>query len=253
MSLHDTIRSGAPLVGTFIKTPHPVIVEALGASGLDFVILDAEHAPFGITEIDRSVLAAKATATPCLVRLTDDRPADILRVLDCGADGFLVPHVTTAAQTASIVRAASYGENGRGYSATNRAGAYGQRSMNAHLEASRSPVIVPQIEDPEAVDNVEEIAAVEGITALFVGPADLAVAYGVYDLNAPRVVEAVDHVVAVARARNVPVASFAPSMAGAAALFRRGLSIAAVASEHKPMQEFFAPQVIANAKEEGTR
>lgn len=253
MSLYDTMRSAAPLVGTFIKTPHHSIVEALGASGLDFIILDAEHAPFGISEIDRSVLAARTTGTPCLVRLTDDRPADILRVLDCGADGILVPHVTSAAQAAAIVRAATYGENGRGYSATNRAGAYGQRSMAAHLEASATPVIIPQIEDPDAVENIEEIVAVDGLTALFVGPADLAVAYGVHDLKAPRVIEAVDHVVAVARGRDIPVASFAPGMADAAALFQRGLTIVAVASEQKPMQEFFAPQVIASAKEEGAR
>jgi len=251
MTFFERIRSGSDLVGTFIKTPHHSIVEVLGHSGLDFLILDGEHSTFGIAEIDRCVLAARYVGKPCLVRLTDDRPADILRVLDCGADGFLVPHVTSAAQAEQIVKVSNYGENGRGYSATNRAGEYGQRSMSAHLEASRTPVIVPQIEDPDAVENIEEIAAVPGITALFVGPADLAVAYGVNDLKAPQVVEAVDHVVKVAKENGVPVASFAPSMGDASALFARGLSIVAVASEHKPMQEFFALEPVEKAKAQG--
>lgn len=251
MSFFDTLCSGQSLVGTFIKTPHHSVVEALGASGLDFLILDAEHAPFGINEIDRSVLAARAVGKPCLVRLTDDRPADILRVLDCGADGFLVPHVTTADQALKIVKAANYGENGRGYSATNRAGDYGQRSMPEHLDASRNPIVIPQIEDPNAVDNIDEIAAVPGISALFVGPADLAVAYGVNDLKSPRVIQAVDYVVKVAKKNNVLVASFAPSMADAKTLFARGLSIVAVASEQKPMQDFFAPSAVAEAKKIG--
>lgn len=251
MSLHQTIRSAQPLVCTFIKTPHHVILEALGGSGLDFVILDAEHSTFGIAEIDRCLLATRLVGKPALVRLTDDRPAEILRVLDAGADGFLVPHVTNAEQAKAIVRAATYGENGRGYSATNRAGDYGRRTMPEHLAASSTPVIVPQIEDPVAVDNIEGIAAVPGVSALFVGPADLAVAYGVNDLKSPRVTEAVDHVVSVARRAGVPVATFAPTMNDAGALFARGISIVAVASEHRPIQEFFAPEAITAVKPSG--
>ena len=248
MSLLSSVQAGEPLIGTFIKTPHHVVVEALGRSGLDFFILDAEHSPFGVAEIDRCVLAARAVQKPVLVRLADQRAADILRVLDLGADGFLVPHVTTAEQAQAIVRTARYGEGGRGYSATNRAGDYGARTMTEHLAASSDIVIVPQIEDPLAIRNIESIAAVEGISALFVGPADLAVAYGVNDLAAPRVTEAVDHVVAVAGKAGVPVASFAPTMPEARALFARGIRVVAVASEHKPIQDFFAPAAITAAK-----
>ncbi|MEO1192624.1 MAG: aldolase/citrate lyase family protein [Pseudomonadota bacterium] len=248
MSLFQAIGSGQPLVGTFIKTPHPAVVEALGGSGLDFIILDAEHAPFGRAEIDRGLLAARAAALPALVRLESDSPAQILSVLDMGAAGFLVPHVTSPEQAAALVQAAHYGAGGRGYSATNRAGDYGRRSMAQHLEASRQPVVIPQIEDPEAVERVEEIAAVPGITALFVGPADLAVAYGVADLKAAKVVEAVDRVIAVAGARGLPVATFAAEMQAAKGLFARGISLVAVASEQKPMQDFFSTAAVAAAK-----
>jgi 2-keto-3-deoxy-L-rhamnonate aldolase RhmA len=248
MSLADALRAGAPLIGTFIKTPHPMIVEALGATGLDFVILDAEHSTFGITEIDRCGLAARAVGKPWLVRLADDRPADILRVIDCGADGVLIPHAITAEQVTRIVRSARFGEGGRGYSATNRAGDYGQRTMAQHLAASADPVVVPQIEDPVAVDNIEKIAAVEGVSALFVGPADLAVAFGVTDLGDPKVTQAVDHIIAVASGASIPVATFASSMDQVPGLLARGVQMIAVASEHKPMQMFFGVDTIAKAK-----
>ena len=248
MSLLSSLKAGERLVGTFIKTPHHVVIEALGRSGLDFFILDAEHSAFGVAEIDRCILAARAVRKPVLVRLADQRAADILRVLDMGADGFLVLHVTTADQARAIVGKARYGEGGRGYAATNRAGDYGMRTMAEHLAASSDIVIIPQVEDPLAIRNIESIAAVEGISALFVGPADLAVAYGVNDPASPRVTEALDQVVAVAGNTGLPVASFVPTMPQARTLFARGLQVVAVASEHKPIQDFFAPAAVATAK-----
>ena len=248
MSLLSSLQAGESLVGTFIKTPHHVVIEALGRSGLDFFILDAEHSSFGIAEIDRCILAARSVQKPVLVRLADQRASDILRVLDLGADGFLMPHVTTAEQAQTIVRKAHYGEGGRGYAATNRAGDYGMRTMTEHLAASSDIVIVLQVEDPVAIRNIESIAAVAGISALFVGPADLAVAYGVNDPAAPRVTEALDRVVAAAGQAGVAVASFAGGMPQARALFARGVQMVAVASEHKPMQDYFAPAAIAPVK-----
>lgn len=248
MNFAEKLAAGERLLGTFLKTPHNVVVEALGGSGLDYVILDAEHSVFGIDQLDRCILGARSVTMPVLVRLTDDAPAGILRVLDMGADGFLIPHVTTADQAAAICKSARYGAGGRGYSATNRAGGYGGRTMPEHLAASASPVVVPQIEDPAAVDNIESIVTVEGIAALFVGPADLAVAYGVNDLKAPKVIEAVDHVVSVAAKAGIPVASFAPDMEAASAHFARNISVVAVASEHKAMQVYFSKSAADSAR-----
>ena len=104
--LKDRIRAREPLVGTFLKTPHYGVVEALGGTGLDFVILDGEHAGFGLAQMDACVLAARAVGLPCLARITSCTPADILRVLDLGADGIFVPHVMTGEQAAAIAKAA---------------------------------------------------------------------------------------------------------------------------------------------------
>lgn len=248
MTFSDRIRAREPLVGTFIKTPHPMIVEVLGGSGLDYVILDAEHAPFDIAALDHSILAARAIGMPCLVRLTVGTPADILRVLDMGADGFLVPHVTTAAYAAEIVQAARYGAGGRGYSATNRAGNYGRVTMAQHIENAKKTAVIVQIEDPEGVDNVQDIAAVPGIASCFVGRADLAVAYGVNDLSAPIVSEAVAKVLAACADKPVAVSTFAPDMGQVKGFVDQGVSMVAVASEHKPMQDFFSVAAVGAAK-----
>ena len=95
-----------------------------------------------------------------------------------GSEPHLDRQVTSATKAQAIVKSATFGENGRGYSATNRAGEYGHRSMVAHLEAPQHPVIVLQTGNPQAVGNIDEIVAITGISALFVGPADFAVAYG---------------------------------------------------------------------------
>lgn len=248
MTFHDKLAGGKPLLGTFIKTPHHSIIEVLGGTGLDYVILDAEHAVFSLAEIDTCVLAAKAAGLPVLVRLTEGRPPDILRVLDMGADGFLVPHVTSAAQAEAIVRASHYGAGGRGYSATNRAGGYGTVPMARHLQNARSVAIVVQIEDPEGVDAIDEIAAVPGIASCFVGRADLAVAYGKTDLGDPAVDAAVETVLAACRANDVPVSTFVPDMAAATPWFAKGVRLIAVASEHKPMQAFFSRAAVDEAK-----
>lgn len=212
------------------------------------MILDAEHSTFGIAEIDRCLLAARAADMPALVRLTEGRAADILRVLDMGAEGFLVPHVVTAEQARAIVAASQYGAGGRGYSATNRAGNYGRTPMPQHLENSKSVAVILQIEDPEGVDNIEEIAAVPGVAACFIGRADLAVAYGATDMNAPEVENAVEKVMNACAAAGVPVATFVPKMEDATAWFERGVSVIAVASEHKPMQDYFSKAAAAAVK-----
>lgn len=161
-------------------------------------------------------------------------------MLDMGADGFLVPHVVTADQARAIVAASQYGAGGRGYSATNRAGNYGRTPMPQHLENAKQIAVVLQIEDPEGVENIEEIAAVPGVAACFIGRADLAVAYGATDLNAPEVETAVARIMEACKTNNMPVATFVPKMEDARAWFERGVQIIAVASEHKPMQDYFS-------------
>lgn len=177
-----------PLTGCFVKTPHPTVVEVLGLCGLDFLILDGEHSPFDKAAINACLLAARAVGFAVLVRVPDDNPAFVLNVLDCGAAGVVVPHVTSVAQAEALARATRYGPDGRGVAGTTRAGHYGMRSLNDHLtDADAEVSLICQIEDREGVDCAHEIAAVPGVDALFVGRADLTVSYGMGDFNSAEI------------------------------------------------------------------
>ncbi len=177
-----------PLVGCFVKTPHPTVVEVLGATDLDFLVLDGEHSPFDRAAIDASMLAARAVGCPVLVRVPDDNPAFMLNVLDCGAAGVVVPHVTSPEQAGRLAAAMRYAPGGRGIAGTTRAGGYGTRALPEHrAKAGDEVALICQIEDREGVECFEAIAAVDGVDALFVGRADLTVSYGLDDFAAPEV------------------------------------------------------------------
>ena len=169
----------APLIGTFVKTPAPVICEILAQVPLDVVCLDAEHAPFGRLELDACLAALRAADQPSLVRIATGTAAEILNALDCGATGVLVPHVTSAGQAAAIARAARFGAGGRGYSGSTRAAGFGSTGMRDHLDDGNAhTAVIVQIEDLAALDSVAAIAAVDGVDGLFIGRFDLAVAMG---------------------------------------------------------------------------
>lgn len=173
------LLNGDTLMGTFLKTPSPIIAEVLGLSALDVVTIDAEHAPFGRIDTDLCIAAFRAADMPCLVRVGDDSTTQLRNALDSGADGVVVPHVTSAAQAERVVKACHFGDGGRGYAGSPRAAGYGTRPMPDYLAGSAEHTsVVVQIEDIAALEHVAAIAAVDGVDAVFVGRIDLAVAMG---------------------------------------------------------------------------
>ncbi len=197
------------IVGTFVKTPSPIVVEVLSLSTLDCICLDAEHAPFDRGILDTCILAARAANKDVLVRVPSASPEHLLNALDCGATGVLAPHIRSAREAEALVKAAHYGNGGRGYAGSSRAAGYTTLPMARHKEASAGrTVVIAQIEDPEAIDCVEEIAAVAGLDALFVGRVDLTVAYGADSQDDPRVIAAAERVCAAGVAAGKPVGMF---------------------------------------------
>ena len=171
------LANGEPLIGTFIKTPSSIVAEVMGYSNLDVFCVDTEHAPFGRLELDLCIGAFRVADKPSLVRIADHSAKEIRSALDSGATGIVVPHVTSAEQAAAIVKAAHFGDGGRGYAGSSRAANFTTKSMAEHLADSREQTtVIVQIEDIAALDNVKEIANVDGVDCLFIGRADLAVA-----------------------------------------------------------------------------
>src|SRR5476649_71647 len=107
-SFRQRVRARQTVLGTFIKTASHQVVEVLGISGLDFAIVDAEHAPFDLATLDVMALAARAVQLPLLVRIPQLSAVPIGQVLDLGATGVVVPHVFTAEAGQAVVAAAKY-------------------------------------------------------------------------------------------------------------------------------------------------
>jgi 2-keto-3-deoxy-L-rhamnonate aldolase RhmA len=206
------LQNRETLIGTFVKTPSSIVAEVLGLSDLDAFCIDTEHAPFGRLELDQSIAAFRAADKPCLVRTADDSPREIRNALDSGATGIVVPHVTSADQARAIVRASHFGDQGRGYAGSPRAAGYTTKPMPKHLADSRErTTIILQIEDIAALDNVPEIAAIDGVDCLFVGRVDLAVAMQ-KTVSDPAVLDAVRRICSDCEGSSSAVGMFTPSI-----------------------------------------
>lgn len=233
MTLKAKLAAGEFVLGSFLKTPSPILVEVLATTGLDCVCLDAEHAPFDRAAIDQCVLAARTGGLPVLVRVPTAAPEHVLNALDCGADGVVLPHVRSAGEAAAAVAAATYQPGGRGYAGSSRAARYGLATMAEHrADAAARTVVIAQIEDVDAIEAVNEIASTAGLDALFVGRIDLTVALGAQSPDEVEVIAAVDRVIGAGRAAGVAVGMFVPRDADVAGWRAKGATFFLQGSDH---------------------
>jgi len=233
LTFRQRLLNREPLIGTFLKTPSPIVCEVLGLSPLDVVCLDAEHAPFGRLELDSCIFALRAAEMPSLVRVPSTAPAEVLNALDCGATGVVIPHVCSAAQAEAVAKTARFGRGGRGYAGSTRAAGYTTKPMAAHkADSAAHTAVIAQIEDVEALSAIDEIAAVDGIDCLFVGRIDLTVALGAESPNDPAVVDAVEKICAAGRDAGKTVGMFVPKVEEAAVWQEQGASLFLLASDH---------------------
>ncbi|MET0219956.1 MAG: aldolase/citrate lyase family protein [Tardiphaga sp.] len=229
-TFRQRVMAGDKLVGTFVKTPTGHGTEILGDIGYDFVVIDQEHGPFDRTSTDIALMAARGTDTPALVRVSG--PEAILSVLDCGATGVLVPHVKDAAYAREVAGLLRYRGGSRGYATSTRAGRYSGVPMWRHIaDADAQMVFVAQIEDPVALDEIDAIAAVDGVDSLFIGRGDLTAAFGDESKDPPAVLRAVERISEAARKANKAISVFVGNAAEAAWLNSLGASIFVFSSD----------------------
>ena len=225
------VRGDKRLIGTFVKTPDPSVIEVLATTGLDFICLDAEHGPFDRARLDVCLAVARALGFPCLVRVPAARAEYILQALDMGAAGLVIPHVANGAQAADMGRLSRFGNGGRGYAGSTRGSDWGRGGMPAVLDRGGEPVVLVQIEEPEGVENASAIAAADGIDGVFLGPADLTVGYGLTDLGSDELKAAYTRVGEAVAMAGKCYATFAPSAEDAPALEAHRVRMLFVASE----------------------
>lgn len=234
-TLKEAIASGKPLLGTFMKTPSMMIAEVLARSALDVICLDAEHSPFDRRDIDACLMGLRAGGMASLVRVPSCQGEHILNALDLGADGILAPHVITAHDAQSLVHAAQFGK-GRGFSGSTRAAGYMAKSMDEHLRSTQNAVsLVAQIEDKEALDNLDDILAVDGIDCFFIGRADLTVSLGYTSPNEPAVVRVVEDICKAAKAAGKRCGMFTSNISELSHWTALGASLFLLGSDHSFM------------------
>ncbi len=178
LSFKQRLRRRDALLGFFISLPSPAIVEMIAYAGFDFVIIDSEHGPIGVETAEHMVRAAQGCGMAALVRLPNALP--ITQILDLGADGIVVPHVSTEAEAAAIIDASFFPPLGnRGVTTLSRAAHHGF-TPSAEFLAGRNDAtaVVVIIEDVKAIPHVPAIARLPGIDGLFVGPSDLSSSLG---------------------------------------------------------------------------
>ena len=200
-TFHDVLAAAdRPLTGMWLCTGSPLVAEICAGSGLDWLLIDAEHSPNGLDSVLAQLQAVRGYGSVPVVRPPALDTVAIKQYLDLGAQNLLIPMVDTAEEARQAVAAMHYPPRGvRGVGAAlSRASRWNGIDSYLHI-ADEACSLTVQIESAEAVDNVEEILAVDGIDAVFLGPSDLAASMGLLGQQEhPDVVRAVEHCLAAA-------------------------------------------------------
>ncbi len=179
--IKEALETRGVAFGPFIQTASPESAEIAAASGFDYVTLDMEHGSFGIETMVNMIRAVQAAGAAPVVRLPDDSETGILKALDAGALGIVIPGVSSADQARQIVRAARYAPDGtRGACPASRATAHGLHDWATHVEwCNRNIRVSVILESLEGFRNMEEILSVAGLGGVGFGQFDLAQEMGV--------------------------------------------------------------------------
>jgi 2-keto-3-deoxy-L-rhamnonate aldolase RhmA len=219
------------LVGSMLKTPTSQATEILGQVGFDFVVVDQEHSPFDRASIDTVILAGRAAGIPVLVRVS--APEAILAACDGGAEGIIVPHVENREYAEMVGAKCRYRNGTRGYATSTRAGGFTSIPMEQHIRESDAGIaVIAQIEDPGAVREIDSIARVKTIDALFVGRNDIACSMGCDSVDALPVREAVQAVAKSAGSAGKAFGAAVTSMAEIEWLRGLGATMIIISSDH---------------------
>jgi 4-hydroxy-2-oxoheptanedioate aldolase len=194
-SFRQTCLNGEVQIGTFVNMAHPSVVEVTALGRPDFICLDGEHSQIGRGDWENLFRAGEIHGVPVMARVPGHGPEAIASVLDAGAKGVMVPMVSTAEQARAVVSASRYPPLGRRGVGPGRAAGYGYRIPDYLAAANSSVLVTIQVENAEGLANIDEIAAVEGIDIIFIGPGDLGVSLGALDdPGKPSLEEAIDRI-----------------------------------------------------------
>ena len=231
-SFKRDLRAGKKLIGCWSSLSNAITTEVLGVAGFDWILLDGEHSPNDMTTFIPQLMALKDSASAPVVRPASNNAVEIKRLLDAGFYNFLVPFVESVDEARRAVAATRYPPMGiRGVSVSQRSNRYGTvpdyfKSINEHI------CVMVQIESRAGVAAAREIAALDGVDCIFVGPSDLAAGMGhLGNAGHPEVQTAIAAVFADAKACAKPAGILAPVEADARRYMAMGATFVAVGSD----------------------
>ncbi|MBC7810633.1 MAG: 2,4-dihydroxyhept-2-ene-1,7-dioic acid aldolase [Burkholderiales bacterium] len=199
--VREKMRAGQPTIGCFLGLGSPNVAELLAHAGFDWLVIETEHNGLDSAEIQHMLMAINGTETVALVRIPSSNPVFIQRGLDMGALGIVVPLVKTADEARAIVSATRFPPQGTRSFGPLRASHYGMDNAD-YLERANDNIIVALIlETREAVEDLEAIASVPGVDALYLGPFDLCLSLGLNPMHQPypQIETIMENMVAAAR------------------------------------------------------
>ena len=205
-NLKARLKNGESVTGTMITmVEHPDIAKIVKVSGFDYMVIDNEHGTFDYSTVARICSVAKVIDMPTIIRIPEPRREMVLKYMDMGADGVMLPNCENAEMAKLVVEFAKYAPMGkRGVSMLRgHAGYATPPSVPEYMrEANEQTVIMCQIESPAGVDNSGVILDVDGVDACFIGPNDLSQSYGLIgQITHPTVTGAIEKVIEAASAR----------------------------------------------------
>ena len=224
----DRLRKHERLSAAWAQLGNPFSAEILAEAGFDALIIDMEHAPWDAFDVASAMQACKGTGCAPFVRVPWNDMIWCKRALDLGAYGIHIPFVSTRKEAENAVRFCKYPTSGgvRGIAGTQRAVNFGLDKFEYYRRADQEIIVMVAIESKTGVENINEIASVEGVDGIFIGPSDLATNYGhIADSSYPDVQEAILTVEASAVAHNKFLATIAPNARAAQKFYDRGYSM----------------------------
>jgi 4-hydroxy-2-oxoheptanedioate aldolase len=229
------LKAGETIFGCFIRYPDASLVEVVGYQPWDFLVFDGEHGVLEPRDCENMVRAAELRGVTPIVRVPTNLPPQILRLMDTGPLGLHVPWVNSAAEADAAVRSVKYHPRGIRGLAGVRAADYGQAgSLGDYTQrANAETLVVIHIETAEAVERAGEIAAVDGVDVIFIGPTDLSQSLGVPGQpQHPDVLAAIGKVIQSVSQTSAALGIMVPNVAAARQWRARGMRYIAIGMEN---------------------
>lgn len=223
----EKISRGEHVLGTFFHTGSGLVMDAIGLSGMDYVIIDKEHSPIAVETAADMIRAAEARELTPFVRIKEISRSSVLKLLDLGAKGLIVPAVNGVEDVQKLVEYSKYPPVGNRGMAMGRGVDFGlgtDPDIRKHWQnINRETLLIPMCETRGCLEHIEEIAAMDGVDGIFIGPCDLSIALDEPgDFDAPKVDAAFRRVVDACKKAGKFCLIFAPNAALAERFIKMG-------------------------------